>query len=180
MFDGKQVWVTAPTDYSTTDKEGAGRVRWVYTTGSTGGPKGFRWVYNNTGVAMVAGRAYFHGTLLPALTTGDHPTTLFEEVVTLGQSGKGSLIGLIAGIAMSAVPIANYGWVQIYGYNSAVGVEGTTDVALGDSLKGVSGQTYLVQDAASGTAPTNGRHLIALLAQAANSVVATPCFINCV
>lgn len=180
MYDGKQIWVTSHLDNAASDKEGVGRVRWVHGRNAVGTANGYRWVYNNTGVAMVAGRAYFHGTLLPGLTTGDTPTTLLEEVVTLGQSGKGTVINLMAGIATSAVPIANWGWVQIYGYNAAVGVEGTTDVALGDNLKGVSGQTYVVKDTAAGTAPTNWRGLIALLAQAADSVVATPCFINCV
>lgn len=163
----KLVWATTDvTQYRATDVEGVGRLRSVEN-------KTFRWVKNSTGVAMVAGRLYYHGT---GNTLG-----YVAEVFTFGQSTKGTAINTMAGIAAAAIPIGQYGWVQCYGVYSGAGVEGTTDVAATDLLKGVSGQTYMVLNGAAGA--TNlaniGGKIIALAAQAADAVAATDVFINC-
>lgn len=105
----KQIFVSAVADNHTTDKEGVGRYRWI-------GNKCYLYVYNGTGAAMVVGRPYFHGTSALVLTGSTH----LEEVFTLGQAGKGTSPDSLAGIAMSAIPIANYGWIQVYGYNAAL------------------------------------------------------------
>lgn len=165
MFE-KTLWSTPDVDqYRATDTEGVGRLR------AKDVAKAYRWVKNSTGVAMVAGRFYYHGT---GNTLG-----LNAEVFTFGQSTKGTAANLLAGIAMSAIPIGQYGWVQCYGVYSGAGVEGTAAVAATDHLKGVSGQTYVIKDVASGTAPTIGVRVIALAAQAAAAVAATDVFINC-
>lgn len=134
----------------------------------------YKWVKNSTGGALVANRAYCYGTLL--LTTGYRSGW---EVFTLGQTGKGTAINMFAGISMSAAPDGYFCWIQVSGYCATLPIEGTTDVAATDNLKMVSGQTYLVKDVAAGTAPTNRFGARALVAQAADSVVATPGFIDC-
>lgn len=164
-MDDKVNWVTQTLDlFSTRDLEGVGRVRFNSL-------KGYRWVKNTTGAALVAGRSYYHGT---GNTLGLH-----AEVFTLGQATKGTAINLPAGVAVAAVPDGSYGWVQCYGVVAGAGVEGTAAVAAADHLKGVAGQTYLVKDVAAGTAPTTGTRIIALAAQGGAGVAATNIFLNC-
>ncbi len=157
------------TDTWSTNREGrtTGDIRWVNN-------KGYRWVRNDTTVALVNGRAYYFGT---ASVTDEFGFGIF----TFGQATKGTAINLLAGIAVSAIPIGYYGWLQCYGEKSDVGVEGTVAVAAAASLKGVSGQTYLILDTATGVAPAAGKRTVtALAAQGSAGVTATRCFIDCI
>jgi hypothetical protein len=96
----KKVWATRLTDYSTTDKEGIGAIRFE-------GAKVYKYVKYNQGsgtVAAVAGNvAYYHG---------DDSYTATEADVTSDLSDSAN-IG--AGVLMSAIPHQSYGWVQIKG-----------------------------------------------------------------
>lgn len=166
-MNSKVVYDVKLDDYRATDVEGVGLMR------SEPDGKIYRWVRNSTGGALTANRIYCHGVTNTSGYQWD------QEIFTLGQSSKGTSINMMAGAAMAAVPDAYFGWVQVYGRVVSGPVEGTTDVAAGDNLKMVSGQTYLVKDVAAGTAPTNKRTAIALAAQAADSVVATNVFVNC-
>lgn len=164
MQNAKQVFVSAVTDIHTTDKEGLGTIRWVR---DSNGWKAYRYVRNSSAGTLVIGNVLFHGTAAFGVTTGSNPSTYEEEVFSAGQASKNALISQMAGVAVSAIPTANFGWIQINGYSAAVLIEGTVAIVLGDSLKGVSGQLYVVKDVASGTAPTCGRcYITALVAEA--------------
>lgn len=170
-MNDKQVFNSKLTDFFTFDREGVGRVRWERQNSNSplglgSGMCGYRFVYNNTGSALTVGQPLSHGTAGFALTTGINPSVFDEEVVTFGQSGKGTFVNLFAGIAISAIPADSYGWIQIQGPNNTVTVEGTTAIAAGDYLKGSSGNAYLIKDTSGGTAPTAGRRgAIALAAK---------------
>jgi hypothetical protein len=169
MPAGKTLSINMLTNFTLEETEGAvGHVR-EDEYGNM-----YKWVKNSTGGALVANRAYCYGTL--ALTTGYRSGM---EIFTLGQANKGTAINLMAGLAMSAAPDGYFCWIQVQGYNANGPVEGTTDAAAGSNLKMVSGQTYLVLDTAPGTAPTNRFGARSLVAQTADSVVATPIFIDC-
>lgn len=144
-----------------TNKEGRiGDIRWLNN-------KAYRFVQNQSGVAFVAGRVYYGG----AASAQD---ALNGIAYSFGQAAKSTGINLALGLAMNACPDQSYAWLQCYGENASAGVEGTAAVAITDSLKGVSGQTYLVKDVAAGVAPIAGtRTAIALAAQGAGGVVAT-------
>lgn len=149
QFNSQKVnWIGLVTDSHTTDKEGAGNVR----TGFDGNV--YRYVKNSTGADAAVGDAAFYGT---ANTLG-----FLNEVFQLGQSAKGTLATSLAGIWAGAVASGSYGWIQIRGYCASVNIIGTTDVVVGDSLKGTTGQSYLIHDTAAGTAPTIGSHVVAL------------------
>lgn len=164
-MNSKQSWFTNITDNYNFDKEGAGLLRIV-------GKNIYRWVYNNTGAACVVGRAYFHGTAGFQFLTGNSPSvTSFgtqsqfeEEIFTFGQSGKGTAVNTLAGIAMSTIPSQSFGWVQCYGFTTQLVVNTGTAIVVGDSLIGVTGQTYMAHDVAAATAPTSQRNAIALAA----------------
>jgi hypothetical protein len=181
----KQIFQTAVNEYKAVDVEGVGRLRWVRENSDSPNGKGqgvkcYLWVYNSTGSALTVGASYYHGTAGYALTSGINPTTFLEEIFTFGQSSKGTFINLLAGVAVSAIPSGQYGWVQVYGYNSTIQVEGTVAIAAGDYLKGVSGQVYLIKDASGGTAPTAGRRgVIALAAKGTAGTANIAGFIDC-
>jgi hypothetical protein len=59
---------------------------------------------------------------------------------------------LVAGIAQAAITDAYYGWVQTWGYYSAVDTNGDDDIAGGDIVWGVGDGT--VDSTTAGTAPT--------------------------
>jgi hypothetical protein len=181
----KTIFATQIGDFKSTDVEGVGNLRWERQNSNDPlaqgqGLKCYLWVYNGTTTTLTPGQAMYHGTAAFNLTTGINPTNFLEEIFTFGQASKGTAINLLAGIAVSACPAGQYCWIQVWGYNSLVSVEGTAAVAATDNLKGVSGQTYLVKDTAAGTAPTVGRRtVIALAAKAGAGIAATAAFIQC-
>ena len=61
---------------------------------------------------------------------------------------------LVAGICLNVVTDAQYGWIQIKGYHSAVDTNGDDDVAIGQSIIH-SNTDAQVDSVAVGTAPTN-------------------------
>lgn len=89
---------------------------------------------------------------------------------TSAMKGATANLNLLAGIWVGAPAASGYGWIQTKGYNDTINVEGTTDIVLGDSLKGSNGQFYLVHDAAVGTvAAYPNAHVIALAGFTTNS-----------
>lgn len=154
------------TETRVTDKEGAGILRWV-------GNKCYRWVLNSTTTTLTIGGAYYWGTAFTSVNG------LFGEIFTFGQAAKGTSENLLAGIAVSAIPAGQYGWIQVYGENAATLVEGTVAVAATDNLKGVTGQLYLIKSTATAVAPGNKNTAIALAAKGTAGAVATNCFIQC-
>lgn len=159
----KQVFVSAVTDIHTADKEGVGTHRWLR---DANGWKCYKYVRNTSAATLVVGNVLFHGTTGFGITTGSNPSTYLEEVFSAGQAAKNALITQMAGVAVSAIPTGSYGWVQCYGYSAAVLIEGTVAIVIGDSLKGVSGQLYVVKDAAAGAISISPQYIRALVAEA--------------
>lgn len=72
-------------------------------------------------------------------------------------------LALGGGVAMGAIPAAGFGWICIYGYVAAVRVKGDgTNIAAGDTLKGLNAAFTMVVDQAAGTAPTHAYGVVAL------------------
>lgn len=148
------------TDFRATDKEGVGNVRW----GVDGYSKKYIWVLNSTGGALTVGGAYTFGTA---------STGFWTQLYTFGQSGKGTSVNGPVAVAVSAIPSAQYGWVQISGEASAqISAAAGSNVAAFDNLKPVSGQIYLTLDVAAGTAPTAASDARPLALAAGNSSAA--------
>lgn len=176
MQSKKQIFVGAVTDIHTVDKEGVGIYRWER---DANGWKGFMYVRNTSLAALAIGNVVYHGTTGFAITTGANPTTFLEEVFSNGQAGKNTQLAFMAGVAVSAIPIGGFGWIQVFGYNALIQVESTVSIASGETLKGVSGQLYAVHDSAVGVAAIARRHITALTVSAGAGVTSTAHFINC-
>lgn len=160
----KQVFTSAVTDVHTVDKEGVGTHRWVR---DANGWKCYLYVKNSDTVSTVVGNVYAHGMSGFTITTGSNPSTFLEEIFKAGQAGKSALIAQMAGVAVSVIPTLNFGWIQCYGYCPTIIDEGTVAVVIGDTLKMVTAQYYVVHDTAPGTGPTVGnRHILAYTADA--------------
>lgn len=162
----KQVFNSmAVTDFFTRNVEvRPGELRWKEN-------KCYRFVYNAAAEDMVVGRVYYAGAAAAA-------DEFAYYAYKFGQSSKSTAINFPLGIAVSAIPSTYYGWLQCYG-EGTIGIEGTSAVAIADSLKGVSGQTYMVKDVATGTAPTVGvRQAFALAAQGSAGVTNTRAWIQ--
>jgi hypothetical protein len=144
------------TDTRATDVENAQYpMRWV-------GNKLYRWVKNSTGGALTVGGAYTFGTA--------GSPSLFAELYTFGQSGKGTSVNGPVAVAVSAIANGEYGWVQVGGEATVqIGSAAGSNVAAFDNLKPVSAQIYLSLDVAGGTAPTAGERPIALAAGNSNA-----------
>lgn len=164
----KTLWQTALTDVADNDVEGVGRIR-VLSTGDI-----YRWVSNeDASNSFAAGDVVFHKL--------SNKATMFQTILLCATA---NLAGM-AGVCMAAL-VANtgtkpkiYGWIQIYGVNTGILVEGTTDIAAGDHLIGVNAQKYVVQGSAAGTAPKYSRGIVALEAFITNSTGSKAGLIQC-
>ena len=98
----KKIWATRLTDFSTTDKEGIGAVRFE-------GAKVYKYVKYNSGtgpVAAVAGNmAYYHGDDAYSASACEVCSDLTDAAA----------VPIAAGMLMSAIPTGSFGWVQIKG-----------------------------------------------------------------
>lgn len=145
------------TNSNTIDIEGVGNVRYE-------GQALYRWVQNKHGSAVAAGNVVFH------LDTD--AATFFQKV----YDGLAGDLSYMAGVVVSTSIAANsYGWIQIEGYNADIDffASGGTAIAVGDSLIGVDTKLYVVNGAATGTAPLHVRRIIALEALASSVTLAT-------
>jgi hypothetical protein len=129
----------------------------------------YKFVKNMTGADLVLGDVVHHGS---------NDLTL-SEIYQLGQSGKGTVITLMAGVAISAIPSTFFGWIQVFGRNASINTLGHASNAVGVSLKGVSGQSYCTFDTVVATAATQARHIISLEAYTTTSAAIKPGIIRC-
>lgn len=128
----------------------------------------YRFVKNSHTSDLVVGDVVFY----------DYQNGVSTEVCRLGASGSGNGLDAMAGAAMGAIPTTGYGWIQFQGDGTA-NVDGTTDVAIGDSLKGSSGQVYVVKDAAIGTTPAYQNYMRSRVAYTTNSAATKTVLIHC-
>lgn len=99
---------------------------------------------------------------------------------TLVKQPTTATLNLMAGVAMGVPLTATpYGWLQIKGVNASILFEGTTDIAIGDSLKAVNAQDYVVKDAATGTVESYHNFITALVAYTPNATALKLGLINC-
>ena len=123
--------------------------------------------YNGTGSAATANACYV------LRYDGDEETN--PSIVAASTSVTGTTAINYVVVATDAIAAASFGWYAIHGVYDVL-VEGTTDVAKDDYLELVqsTSATALVKD---GTSLTINSVAIACAAQAANSAVATRCFL---
>lgn len=152
------------TEVRTTDVEGVGTMRYEED-------KVYRWVQNDFGTDLIVGDVVFH---------------TFSDTTTMDQNVSECLtanLAIMAGVAVSAIPTTEYGWIQVFGYNPTIAVnayQALGPILVGDFLKGVNSEQYAVVDAT--TQPAYGRHIIAITAVASNTpTIATTIdgFIEC-
>lgn len=139
-----------------------GMIRWEYQNA-------YRFVKNLTGGALAVGDVLFAGTSSPT----------HQEAYKMNQSAKGTNLGLMMGVVLAVAAAADFLFLQVFGYNASINMEGTTDIAVGDSLKGVNDQFYLVQGAAVATAPLYHRQVVAMEAYTAAAAALKAGFIHC-
>jgi hypothetical protein len=150
------------------DLEGVGRLRFE-DDGTI-----YRWVKNeDASNAFVAGDVVCHK--IANISTA-HQTILQSATANLGMLA-GVVMGPLAANTGTTPKI--YGWIQVYGYNGTIKMEGTAAIAAGDSLKPVNAQNYAVIATAMGTAPTLPRQIQALEAYAVGAAAAKRGFIRC-
>lgn len=97
--------------------------------------------------------------------------TLYPQWDKEGAASTG--LDSMAGVLMGAPTQNQYAWIQKSGISTTVLIEGTVNIVLGDSLKGVSGQLYAVHDQALGTAPSYPNHIRALAGYTGGAGTAT-------
>lgn len=134
----KTEFLTAVTDFSATDLEGIGIKRFE-------GTRCYKWVQNKHSADLTAGSIVFH-------SFADAVSSPHTKV----SAGATANLGFMAGVAMSAIPVDNYGWIQILGRSSTALVLPNTSVTMvaGASMFGVNAQLYLANTVtAMGTAP---------------------------
>lgn len=90
-----------------------------------------------------------------------------------------AILNHLAGVAVGALPISGFGWIQIFGKCAAVRVIGSgTAILLGDTLKGVNASSLLLKDQTTGTESTFSNRIIAGAASvSADTTIAG--FISC-
>lgn len=96
----KKIWATKLTDYSSTDKEGIGAIRFE-------GAKFYKYVKYNQGVGAVAAVA---GNFVAYKADVAYTDTLVEVSSDVSDS-----LRLPAGVLQSAIPNGYFGWIQIRG-----------------------------------------------------------------
>ena len=166
----KTLFETKLTDVKSTDVEGVGTVRHE-SNGDI-----YIWLKNTATTALTAKQPVCY----EVATVGSR--TLFKTCLTPATAD----LMLAAGIAITAIGASGanmYGWVQCRGYVSEVpvlAVSGTA-IAVGDTLKGVNGQTYLAKSIAAGTAPayTSSFVLLEVVSDATGATVYKDVYVNC-
>jgi hypothetical protein len=131
------------------------------------------------GETLTAGDAVFSNML----TTNDYHLNHFEAA---GSVTINDLRGIFIGdghvpwtIDDTTILDGDFGWVQTWGYQASINMEGTTDITAGDSLKAVSGQHYMVKDQARGTAASYVKHCVSQAAYTTNSAATKPGYVRC-
>lgn len=139
----KRSWLTSVTQFTTDAREGdVGQLR-------VEGNKIYRYVQNKHSSALSVG----------FVVVGSTADTSEGLVYQFGASN--TISSLLVGVAVSAIPVDGYGWVQCSGYCATVNVEGTTtDILVGDSLLPITGQNYVKKSSATTSPP--GGHIVAL------------------
>lgn len=159
------------TDFKSTDVEGIGNRRTIEG-------KIYRWVKN--------------GDSSGAWTVGQSVLAKPADAASYGKIGYTALaatttpLSCLMGVAVSAVPYGQYGWVLQLGYYTSVSCyryTQTTTAAIGDYYKAVVSQEYFDKDVIVGTAPTISKGIIILEALATHTTAGAypiKAFVQCI
>lgn len=126
---------------------GATKIRGAEMTDDYGNK--YRYVYNNSGAILSPGYAVVRDYDASAETVAADTFPHFK----VKKPATASLCDL-AGIVVQTIAVAGSGMILVQGGYDFVLEEGTVAIAIGDGLKGVDAQWYLVHDTAPGTEPT--------------------------
>lgn len=142
------------TEVSPNDLEGVGTLRWV-------GDRLFRWVNNATGTDTVVGEVVCHDM------SANPDSGLFEKI----YKSVSNDLSMMAGVCMSIITDAKFGWIQVFGHcTSALVLEDTgTTTVIGDYLKAVNNDVVATLDSTS--QPLYTRNLQALEALTSTEAV---------
>lgn len=100
------------------------------------------------------------------------------EIDELGGASTGA--AQMKGVALGAIPASGgCGFVQTWGNHDTANVIGHASMALGASLKGSSGQSYVQFDAVVGTEPANKKHMVSRAAYTTVAAALKPVTIQC-
>lgn len=139
----KQAYRTALTyngdDVTVEDEVGCLR----YELDTTNG--GFR-VYRFVEVAATAAAAVANGTVLTF--SGLYGNDVTDDISESHPNRP-------AGVGIGAITIGNKGWIQVYGYHSAIKTDGGDDIAAGDTLIVDPSTDGTCDSVAQGTATTH-------------------------
>ena len=164
----KTVWRTGSvTEIATTDKEGIGNLRWD-------GRNLYRWVKNVQGSAITVGESVCY-----ILSDDAHLVDADDVEAKVLQPTTGNLHRLAGIVVAASVADDEFCWILVQGYHGAICVEGTTDISVGDDLKGETATNYLVKGAGVGVAATYRNHVVALEAFATNAEGTIKGIVNC-
>ena len=137
MDNGRVLFRTnSITETSTSDLEGVGVLRWV-------DDKCYRWVLNGeSSTALTVGQTCYHD-----------PADADEQEENVYLLGTGTTVAsMMAGVVQAtSLAAGSYGWILVLGNYGSVSMyaNGVTAIAVGDYLKGSSGQGYVVHDSSS-------------------------------
>lgn len=156
------VWKTELTANDTTAQEQQGIQR--YELDDTNGMKVYKYVQARADTTVANGTPLMY-------TVG---TTSFDDVTSdITDGGRNA----VAGVGIGAITASSFGWIQVYGYHSAVITNGDDDIAA-DATIIYSSTDGQVDSVAAGTASTYRPIGIAVAADVnADNTVAT--FVDC-
>jgi hypothetical protein len=159
----QQIWQTELTANDSTAKELQGVIRWEYD--DTYGLRAYRYIQNTS----TANAAIANGTACS-----------FADAYKMTASGdiSDAAINQAAGVGIGAITNDYYGWIQCYGYHSAIKTDAGDDIADGDYLILHASTDGVVDRTAGGTAAVSVPIGVAVAADSdANDTVAGQ--INC-
>lgn len=113
----QQIWATELTANDSSAKELVGVVRWEYD--NTYGLRAYRYVQAASDTTVANGTVLTYSDSYKFTATSD---------VSDAASNQ------IAGVGIGAITASYYGWVQCYGYHSAVITNADDDIADGDVI----------------------------------------------
>lgn len=86
------------------------------------------------------------GTVLYA--TLDDSNVVTDDISATHQN-------MVRGVAIGAIALGSYGWIQTWGDHTAVNTDGGDDIATGDAIIGDATVDGVCDSVAAGTAPTH-------------------------
>jgi len=156
----QQAWGTELTANDATAQEQVGSIR--FELDSTNGLRGFKYVQAAADTTVANGTALAYSDTIGHVATSDISDAAINQVL---------------GVGIGAITAEYYGWVQVFGYHSAVATDAGDDFADGDWVILHASTDGTAERTASGTAAVSKPIGVAVADDIdANDTVAT--FVN--